>query len=99
MAKILIVEDEMISLHKGMDILKQLGHEPIPAKTGAEAAEAIRKQIPDAILLDVILPDTDGFEFGKKLKAHPRTQNIPIAFVTGRDNPEDFKKGDRKSVV
>ena len=93
MAKILIVEDDPINLNKGMEILKQLGHEPLPAKTGQEAAQVIRRVLPDAILLDVILPDTNGFDFGKKLKSHPRTQDIPIAFLTGRDNAEDFQEG------
>jgi len=93
MAKILLVEDDPINLNKGMELLKQLGHEVLPATTGQEAAQVIRRLLPDAILLDVMLPDTNGFDFAKKLKSHPRTQDVPIAYVTGRDNPEDFKEG------
>jgi len=93
MAKILLVEDDPINLNKGMELLKQLGHEVLPATSGQEAAQVIRRMLPDAILLDVVLPDTNGFDFAKKLKSHPRTQEIPIAYITGRDNPEDFKQG------
>ncbi len=93
MARILIVEDDPISMVKGIDIMKQLGHETFAAKNGAEAAEAIRQLLPDAILLDVELPDTNGFDFGQKLKAHPRTKQIPIAYVSGRDKPADYKRG------
>ena len=93
MAKILIVEDDPISLDICTNIISKLGHTPLQAKSGRDAVEAIRGDLPDAILLDVILPDIEGFTLGKNLKGHPRTQNIPIAYVTGRTNTDDFKKG------
>lgn len=93
MARILIVEDDPVNLKKGISLLEQLGHEVIPAANGAQAAQAIRRMLPDAILLDVNLPDTLGFDFAKKLKSHPRTQEIPIGFITSLDNPKDFKEG------
>ncbi|MDH3999481.1 MAG: response regulator [Desulfuromonadales bacterium] len=93
MAKILLVEDDPINLRRGTDLLQGMGHQVLQAKTGKEAASIIRKTLPDAILLDVILPDIEGFDLARKLKDHPRTQDIPIAYVTGRDTPEDYKKG------
>lgn len=93
MALILIVEDDPINLKKGIALLRSLDHEIMPAQNGAQAAQLIRRKIPDAILLDVNLPDTNGFDFAKKLKAHPRTQNIPIAFITSLDGAEDFRTG------
>ena len=93
MATILMVEDDPVNLKKGINLLKHHGHDVMPAQNGVEAAKQIRRQLPDAILLDVNLPDTNGFDFAKKLKAHPRTQNIPIAFITSLDSVEDFRTG------
>jgi len=93
MAKILIVEDDPISLDLSFNIIKKLGHKPVAAKNGREAVECIRTDLPDAILLDVVLPDIEGFQLGKNLKGHPRTRDIPIAYVTGRSNTADFQKG------
>ncbi|NIQ93689.1 MAG: response regulator [Desulfuromonadales bacterium] len=93
MAKILIVEDDPISLDICCNIIAKLGHTSMAAKNGREAVECIRRELPDAILLDVILPDIEGFQLGKNLKGHPRTKDIPIAYVTGRSNTDDFKKG------
>lgn len=93
MARILIVEDDPISLDVCCNIIKKLGHKSIAAKSGREAVECIRTELPDAILLDVVLPDIEGFQLGKNLKDHPRTSDIPIAYVTGRSNSADFKKG------
>jgi len=93
MATILIVEDDPLNLKKGVALLNQLGHEVMAAQNGAQAAQLIRRQLPDAILLDVNLPDTNGFDFAKKLKSHPRTQPIPIGFITSCDKAEDLRSG------
>jgi len=93
MARILFVEDDPISLRKGVELLRSFGHDALPARNGRQAAEVIRAGLPDAILLDVELPDTNGFDFGKKLQQHPRTRAIPMGFITSRDNPADFRSG------
>lgn len=93
MARILVVEDDPISAEMCCGIIKKLGHKPTAAQSAREAVECIRRELPDAIILDVILPDIEGFQLGRNLKGHPRTRDIPIAYVTGRSNSEDFRKG------
>lgn len=93
MARILFVEDDPISLRKGVELLRTFGHEAVPARNGQQAAQLIRAALPDAILLDVELPDTNGFDFGRKLQQHPRTKAIPLGFITSRDAPGDIKTG------
>lgn len=91
--KILFVEDDPVSLNKGKDLLTKLGFQVLSACNGSEAAKIIRRELPDAIILDVVLPDCDGFDLGRKLKDHPRTQEIPIAFITAKDKAADIRKG------
>lgn len=92
-AKILIVEDDPSVLKLGMTILKKLGHEVLCAMTSNEAYQLIIAESPDAIALDVMLPDMDGFTLAKKLKEDARTRHIPIAFVTAKTEPTDMVEG------
>ncbi len=63
------------------------------ATNGAEALELAKLHKPDLILLDVVMPQMDGYEVCRRLKADPALQIIPIIFITGRDNEEDEVKG------
>ncbi|PQJ95179.1 diguanylate cyclase domain-containing protein [Chromatium okenii] len=63
------------------------------ATSGAEALELIKSELPDLILLDVMMPGMDGYEVCRRLKDTPATQNIPIIFVTARDAIRDQEHG------
>jgi CheY-like chemotaxis protein len=63
------------------------------AKDGFKALEFVKKRRPDLILLDIMMPDMDGFEVCAKLKASPETRDIPIIFLTARVETEDVTKG------
>lgn len=94
MARVLIVDDvaENISIIK--NILKEK-YDVIAAITGEKALELVSKEdsLPDLILLDILMPDMDGFEVCQKLKANPKTKNIPVIFLTVLDHVEDMIKG------
>jgi diguanylate cyclase (GGDEF)-like protein len=85
MYKILIVEDGKLSQKVLMDILQDTYHVNV-VSTGKEVMPMVNRFHPHLILLDIILPDMNGFNILKKLKETPATQNIPIIVITGLDN-------------
>ncbi len=63
------------------------------AADGEEALELIRADLPDLIILDVLMPRMDGWEVAKELKSDPRTQSVPIMFLTSRGQEHDVLEG------
>ena len=61
--------------------------------TGLAAIEAVNEELPDLILLDVMLPKMDGFEVCARLKSDPVTRDIPIILLTAKKTPEDLTRG------
>jgi two-component system alkaline phosphatase synthesis response regulator PhoP len=91
--KILFVEDDL-SLQKSISyILEKEGFDVIGSKTGEEAVELARKESPDLILLDLILPGIDGFEVCELLKKDSRTEKIFVIMLTGRGMVDEIVKG------
>lgn len=89
---ILIVDDDPMNLDLLDGILGE-EHSLVAARTGAEALAAAAKHRPSLILLDVRLPDLDGFEVCCRLKADPATRGIPVIFVTAMDEVSDEAAG------
>ncbi|WPL15377.1 Stalked cell differentiation-controlling protein [Thiorhodovibrio winogradskyi] len=90
--RILIVDDETSNIELIAEIFMD-DHEVLFATDGAKALELAATANPDLILLDVILPGMDGFEICARLKAEPHTTEIPIIFITGRDDIETETSG------
>jgi diguanylate cyclase (GGDEF)-like protein len=90
--KILVVDDEKMNIIALAHFLKPQ-YEVIVAVDGASALEAAEKHIPDIILLDIIMPDMNGFDVLIKLKDSTITMNIPVIFLTGLSNAGDEEKG------
>lgn len=89
MAKILIVDDEpdlveLVSYH-----LRAGGFEPLGAVTGAEGIQRAREAVPDLVILDLMLPDLEGTEVLKALRANERTRSIPVIFLSARSAEVD----------
>ncbi|HDZ90459.1 MAG TPA: response regulator, partial [Deltaproteobacteria bacterium] len=81
-SRISVVDDEDRNLRLMEAMLVPLGHEVIIAKNGEEALEKVRETPPDVILLDVMMPEMDGFEAARRLKGDEETRIIPIVMVT-----------------
>jgi two-component system copper resistance phosphate regulon response regulator CusR len=62
------------------------------AANGREALEAIRDEVPDLVLLDVMMPEVDGWEVAQQLQADPRTRDLPIVFLTARAELADRRR-------
>lgn len=82
--RVVCVEDEpeMIDLFKL--ILSRRGFEVVGANGGRAGLEAVRQQKPDIVLLDLMMPDMDGWEVYQHLKADPATKDIPVIVVTAK---------------
>lgn len=90
---ILVVDDTKMNL---MILVKTLGDEGYrvrPALSGAAALEAAGKEAPDLILLDIMMPDMDGYQVCRTLKKDPLLKDIPVIFISAMDQVEDKIKG------
>ena len=89
-SKILIVDDQPLSIKLMEALLKQQGFATTSVSSGQEALDYLKDEtnIPDLIMLDVMMPGMSGFEVAKQLKSNAATSEIPIIFVTARDDAE-----------
>jgi DNA-binding response OmpR family regulator len=82
--RVVCIEDEpeMIDLYRL--ILSRRGFEVIGADGGKNGLDAVRESLPNLILLDLMMPDMDGWEVYKRLKSDPKTETIPVIVVTAK---------------
>ena len=90
--KIFIIDDEKINIMALAHIL-QSEYDIIVTTNSICALEIAEKNMPDLILLDIIMPDISGFEVLEKLKESKTTKHIPVIFITGLNSAEDEEKG------
>ncbi len=91
--KILAVDDNPVNLKVVRATLLRSGFEVFTAANGFEALAIVEEMIPDVILLDITMPDMDGYEVCKRLRDKPETKNIPIMMLTAHDTLEEKMKG------
>ncbi len=91
--KILLAEDEPHIARLVVFKLEREGYEVIWAKDGGEALESIKKNRPDLVLLDVMMPVMDGFDVLKKIKEDERLWKIPVIMLTAKGQIKDVEKG------
>lgn len=84
--KILVVDDEPINIRVVSAILREAGYQVIAAKSGQQALQLVASQAPELILLDVTMPDMDGFAVLEALQ-QPATQQLPVIFLTALNDP------------
>lgn len=96
---ILIVDDNPANLGVIVDYLERYGFGIRIARSGESALQKVRYDPPDIILLDVLMPEMDGFETCRQLKADETTRTIPVIFMTSLTSPEDKVKGFEKGAV
>lgn len=91
--KILIVDDALVDRQNLQTILAAAGYHVLLAESGEQALVRARKDRPDMILMDVNMPDLDGFATTRRLKAEAETKDIPVVFVTGKNQKADIAWG------
>jgi type II secretory ATPase GspE/PulE/Tfp pilus assembly ATPase PilB-like protein/CheY-like chemotaxis protein len=91
-ATILLVEDEESLRRVIKDLLEQEGYHICEARDGAEAMEQVDRHNPDLVLLDLNLPNIDGYTVLQKLRAHPRTEHLPVVILSARGDEDNEVK-------
>jgi CheY-like chemotaxis protein len=87
MARILIVDDEHLTIEMLSTFLSASGHEPIGALSARQTWDKLAYLEPDAILLDIMLPDMNGLEICRDLRNNESTRNLPIIMISAADPP------------
>lgn len=93
--KILIVEDEESLLKLESILLTSKGYDVRGVSNGQEALDAIAEEKPDLVLLDIMLPEIDGFEVCQRIKDDPDTKGIPVIMLTAKKSREDMARGEK----
>ena len=91
--RVLIVDDAVADRLHFERILWAAGHFVLLAESGEQALERARTDRPDVILMDVSMPELDGFATTRRLKADDTTRQIPVVFVTGKNQKADIAWG------
>ena len=91
--KILIVDDEPNIVMSLEFLLRKNGYEVFIARNGTEAMETIRREKPHIILLDVMMPDVDGYDVCRYVKSNPETSPAKVIFLSAKGRETDIQKG------
>jgi putative two-component system response regulator len=91
--KVLLVDDNTANLQVLRENLDGLGYKLLIAKSGKSALEIVRKAHPDLVLLDIMMPEMDGYEVCRRLKSAEETCHIPVIFLTAMADAEDEARG------
>ena len=98
MARICIVDDSPSQLVGIRRIVEKLGHEALTAEDGAAGVEAAKRELPDLILMDVVMPNLNGFQATRSICREATTKHIPIVLVTTKDQDTDRVWGMRQGA-
>lgn len=91
--RILIVDDVEANRFVLRDIIVEMGYLPVLTENGIQALKMVEHIKPQLILLDIAMPEMDGYEVCQKLKENPDTREVPIVFISAFDDAEDIVKG------
>ena len=98
MAKILIVDDSPTELHILSQILEAQGHRALTASDGEAGISLAREEIPDLILMDVVMPGMNGFKATRTISKDPDTSSIPIIMLSSKDQTTDMEWAKRQGA-
>jgi CheY-like chemotaxis protein len=91
--KVLVVDDNRDAVSIMTSILKIAGYSVISAKDGLEAMHQIQRENPALILLDITMPEMDGFAVCQAVKMNPKVSHIPIFLISAKTDPASRKRG------
>lgn len=98
MARILIIDDSLTELQKLTQMLEGLGHQVLKAANGADGVALARQEVPDAVLMDIVMPGLNGFQATRQLTKDEATAGIPIIIITSKDQETDKVWGKRQGA-
>ena len=99
MARVLIVDDSPTETHKLRTILTKNGHDVLEATSGVDGVSMAKEQLPDVVLMDIVMPGTNGFQATRQIKKDAKTGHIPVIIVTTKDQETDRIWGKRQGAM
>lgn len=97
--KILIVDDLSVNVGILQQIIEKMGYIPLAAENGREVLAILEHTLPQLILLDISMPEMNGYELCEILKSKKLTQDIPVIFISAMDGSEDMARGFKAGAV
>jgi DNA-binding response OmpR family regulator len=91
--KILVVDDDPYILMSLEFLMKKNGFEVMVARNGTEALDIVEKQVPDIVLLDIMMPDVDGYAICKHIKSSKKLKEAKVVFMSAKSKETDIRKG------
>ena len=98
MARILVIDDSPTETYRLREILQRNGHQVLEAANGADGISVARAELPDLILMDVVMPGINGFQATRQLTRGAETKHIPIVIVSTKDQETDRVWGKRQGA-
>jgi twitching motility two-component system response regulator PilH len=99
MALVMIVDDSPTEVHVMRTALEKHGFDTVSAASGSECITLAKEMHPDLILMDIVMPDVNGFQATRALTRDPSTQSIPVVMVTTKSQESDRIWGMRQGAV
>lgn len=99
MARVMVVEDSPSTFEAFRQALEKAGHQVIAAADGNEAIARAKAEKPDLVLMDIVMPEMNGFQATRRLTSNPDTSHIPVVMVTTKDQETDKVWGRRQGAV
>jgi DNA-binding response OmpR family regulator len=91
--KILVVDDDPYILMSLEFLMKKNGYGVMIARNGTEALDIVGKQMPDVVLLDIMMPDVDGYEICRHIKKTAKLKHTKVVFMSAKSKEADIQKG------
>jgi twitching motility two-component system response regulator PilH len=99
MASVLIVDDSPTETQKMKSILTKNGHDVIEASGGQEGVDMAKAELPDVVLMDIVMPGVNGFQATRQIKQNDSTSHIPVIIVTTKNQDTDRIWSQRQGAV
>jgi len=93
--RIMIIDDDQDVLDISQTFLESRGYEVVQARSGEEALKEVKRSKPNLILLDVMMPSMDGFWLCRVVKSDPKLKDIPVIFLTAKDDAQSRIEGQK----
>jgi twitching motility two-component system response regulator PilH len=97
-ATILIIDDSPTDVRVFTTLLERAGHQVVAVSTAEEGIERVRADMPDLVIMDVIMPGMNGFQATRTLTRDPKTQSVPIVMITTKSMETDRVWGLRQGA-